>query len=104
MAWLRTLLLLIGALSALTLGTATPSVAEPEPAHCHQGQSNGSDPDRPKAMAGMVCCIACVAAPSIRETTKIRSFTVSTTLMPTPARLPLGLHLAPEPGPPRLLA
>jgi len=102
----QSLLLLIGALAVLALGTVGASASPAEAAPCHEtGQAM---PDKapghaPKAMKAMVCCVACVATPTL-DSTPLPG------VSPSPARLattlsdmPAGRLLSPEPGPPRLL-
>ena len=103
---LQSLLLLIGALAVLGLGTvgapASPAAAAP----CHETSQpmRGESPNHaPKAMKAMICCVACVAMPTL-DPAPLSGLKVS------PARLaavlidmPAGRLLSPEPGPPRLL-
>ncbi|VXB50743.1 hypothetical protein [Brevundimonas sp. G8] len=102
---LQSLLLLIGALAVLALGTVGAS-ASPAAAPCHETSQTmpGEAPSHvPKAMKAMICCVACVATPTL-DPAPLSGLKVS------PARLaavlidmPAGRLLSPEPGPPRLL-
>ncbi|WP_428155244.1 hypothetical protein [Brevundimonas sp.] len=102
---LQSLLLLIGALAVLALGTVGAS-ASPAAAPCHetgQPMPEEAPSHAPKAMKAMICCVACVATPTL-DPAPLSGLKVS------PARLaavlidmPAGRLLSPEPGPPRLL-
>ncbi|WP_269219141.1 hypothetical protein [Brevundimonas vesicularis] len=106
----QSLLLLIGALSVLALGTVGASASPANAAPCHEtGHETGqSSPEQtpshaPKAMKAMVCCVACVAAPTL-DSAPISALTLSPArVAAVPAALPAGRLLSPEPGPPRLL-
>jgi hypothetical protein len=103
---LQSLLLLIGALAVLALGTvgasASPAVATP----CHE--TGQAIPDKapehaPKAMKAMICCVACVATPTLTSTPLPDLAPSLARLTTTLIDMPVGRLLSPEPGPPRLL-
>ncbi|WP_241004603.1 hypothetical protein [Brevundimonas fontaquae] len=102
----QSLLLLIGALSVLALGTVGASASPANAAPCHEtGQSSPEQTPShaPKAMKAMVCCVACVAAPTLNPA-PISALTLSPArVAAVRAALPAGRLLSPEPGPPRLL-
>jgi hypothetical protein len=106
----QSLLLLIGALSVLALGAVGASASPAAAAPCHEtGHETGqSSPDQtpnhaPKAMKAMICCVACVATPTL-DPAPMSGPTVSPSrVAAVPSTLPAGQLLSPEPGPPRLL-
>ena len=106
----QSLLLLIGALSVLALGAVGASASPATAAPCHEtGHETGqSSPDQipnhaPKAMKAMICCVACVAVPTL-DPAPVSGPTLSLSrIAAVPAALPVGQLLSPEPGPPRLL-
>lgn len=102
----QSLLLLIGALSVLALGAVGASASPATAAPCHEtGQpSPDQTPNHaPKAMKTMICCVACVAAPTL-DPSPISGLTLSPSrIVAMPAAIPAGQLLSPEPGPPRLL-
>ncbi len=104
MAFVRTLLLLFGALGVLLLGAVSPTMATTEPAPCHQTAGTPSDPpsgpaERP--MKSMACCVACIAAPSITPPVRTAVATRGATPQPTVRILPTGRRLTPDTGPPK---
>lgn len=101
---LQAVLLLLGALAVLTIGVA-PSVAATKAPACHDmsAQHGSGSPAAPgdKAVKAMNCCIACVAAPSLRAPERAAPVAPRPAHFLLPGDLPLGEHPAPEPGPPR---
>ncbi len=102
---LFSILMLLGAVSALLLGaSAGTAMAEAPP--CHEAAAVGH-PDRPASEApdptapAMSCCIACVGAPLLSPPSRPRLAVVRTPGDDVAPRLPSGLSPAPEPGPPR---
>jgi len=101
---LNAILMLLGALSVLTLGAA-PAAADAAPPPCHEMTAHsGSDTPHPMpddAMMAMGCCVACVTAADLTPPVRGRIAAPS----PLPAaprlRLPAGLSPAPEHGPPK---
>jgi hypothetical protein len=106
----QSLLLLIGALSVLALGAVGASASPATTAPCHQtGHETGqSSPDQtpnhaPKAMKAMICCVACVATPTMAPAPVSGPTLSPSRVVAVSAALPVGQRLSPEPGPPRLL-
>lgn len=103
---LQSLLLLIGALAVLGLGTVGASASPAAAAPCHEtGQPMpGEAPSHaPKAMKAMICCVACVATPTL-DPAPLSGLKVSPAhLVAGLIDMPAGRLLSPEPGPPRLL-
>lgn len=102
---LRTLLMLLGVLATLGVG-ALPAAAGAEtspPCHeatAHHGdQAPASTPD--EALKAMDCCVACVAAPTLRAPEPARMAAPRPPAVIRPAALPAGECPAPEPHPPR---
>ncbi|WP_313443974.1 hypothetical protein [Brevundimonas sp.] len=106
MKTVQSLLLLIGALSVLALGAVGASASPTTAAPCHEtGQSSPEQiPNHAaKAMKAMICCVACVAVPTL-DPAPVSGPTLSPSrIAAVPAALPVGQLLSPEPGPPRPL-
>jgi hypothetical protein len=102
----QSLLLLFGALSVLALGAVGASASPATAAPCHEtGQSS---PDQtpnhtPKAMKAMICCVACVATPTLDPAPMSGPTLSPSRIAAVPPALPVEQLLSPEPGPPRLL-
>ncbi|ANC53270.1 hypothetical protein A4249_06130 [Brevundimonas sp. GW460-12-10-14-LB2] len=106
----QSLLLLFGALSVLALGAVGASASPATAAPCHQtGHETGqSSPDQtpnhtPKAMKTMICCVACVATPTLDPAPMSGPTLSPSRVAAVPSAFPTGQLLTPEPGPPRLL-
>jgi len=105
---LQALLMLLGALAALTTG-ALPANAQAEATSmppCHEaamphGGPDTSQPMPGKAMKAMDCCIACVAAPSLPPPDRSRVVAPAPATQAAPIAVPTGERPAPEPHPPR---
>lgn len=101
MAFLRTLMILLGALAVLTLG-ATPMAAMAEEPPCHsQDHQPPTDQPASKAMKVMNCCVACVAAPRIEPAATPEVSPPTETVFAAPSSRLFGLSLMPAHGPPR---
>jgi hypothetical protein len=105
------LLLLIGALTVLTLGavgvSAGPAAAE-APCHETSAEARHAAPDQTpahqnKAMKAMACCAACVTAPALDPAARPGPSVAPARLTAPLIDFPAGRLLSPEPGPPRLL-
>ena len=103
---IQSLLMLLGALAVLSLGAVGASASPAAAAPCHEtgGSTPAKAPDHaPKAMKAMICCVACVAAPT-PDAAPLPGPRVSPARASlAPVAMPAGRLLSPEPGPPRLL-
>jgi hypothetical protein len=106
MAVFRSLFLMLGALAVLTLGALSapaPAGAGAPPCHetSHSQDAPGGGPTPEKPTKPMGCCIACVTTiapePPIRHALVLPAPVRDA----TPALLPRGEILSPEPHPPR---
>ena len=104
MAFVRTLLMLLGALGVLLLGAVSPTMAATEAPPCHEMAGMSSDrpaqsPDRP--MKSMACCVSCIAAPSITPPVRTGVAVRAALPQPTLRTLPTGRRPSPDTGPPK---
>jgi hypothetical protein len=108
---LKVILLLLGALSVLMMGAVPASAMTGDTAPpCHEATTTISthheapaapaEPDRPMPMA-MACCVSCVVMPAPQPPARELTAHPEAPAAPAPARLPVGLSPAPEPGPPK---
>lgn len=95
--------LMIGALpaSALTDASSAPPCHE---AAAHHAGAESPSPATSKAMKAMDCCVACVAAPTLRAPDRARVAAPRPPVVIRPTALPAGEQPAPEPHPPRPLS
>lgn len=110
MAFVRTLFMLMGALSVLLLGAVPPAMADAPAPPCHEVTTTGhgdrtSQPGVPhqpdKPMKSMACCVACVTAPLLTPPDRSNVVASPATLRPAGRILPPGRGLTPETGPPK---
>jgi len=102
------LVMMLGALAVLTIG-ALPASALTDASSappCHETMIHHSGAETPssapgKAMKVMDCCVACVAAPTLRAPDRARVAAPRPPVVTRPAALPAGERPAPEPHPPR---
>lgn len=104
MDFVRTLLLLLGALGVLLLGAVSPAAASTETPPCHEMTGMTSDaptstPDKP--MKSMACCVACIAAQAIIPPIRTGITTRPSLPQPTLRVLPTGRRPSPDTGPPK---
>ena len=104
------MLMLFGALAVLLTGAA-PAAAladagAPPPCHetaTHPDGAGTPSSDSGKAMPAMHCCVACVAAPTLKPPARARLRAPRPSVVAPLLALPSGERPAPEPHPPRVL-
>jgi hypothetical protein len=104
MAFARTLLFLLGALSVLLLGAVAPGPAQAEPAPCHEMAGMSSEtpaPSSERPIKSMGCCIACIAASIVAPPDGAGPVLRPPSPQPAVRALPSGRRLSPETGPPK---
>ncbi|MDY6923261.1 MAG: hypothetical protein SWI22_04785 [Pseudomonadota bacterium] len=107
---LHAMMMLLGALAVLWTGGA-PAGALADAASappCHETATPADGEQRPsrdpgKGMTAMQCCVACVAAPTLRPPTRARLAAPRPVVSSPLVALPSGERPAPEPHPPRAL-
>ena len=100
------LMMMLGALAVLTIGAlpanALTDASSAPPCHGTMTHDSGTETPAPgKATMAMDCCIACVAAPTLRAPERARVAAPRPTVDARPAALPAGERPAPELHPPR---
>lgn len=105
MRMLQTLLLLMGAVAVLVIGSGVMPASAAEVAPCHaEGAARHGAPDQPgpsKAMTVMACCVACLATPLPQPRDAVATVVPTQRHALLPVALPRGLIPSPEPFPPR---
>ena len=107
---LNLILMLLGALSVLMLGSvpASATTADATPP-CHEAAAtNPSHHEAPapagkpgKAVAAMGCCVSCVVTPALQPPSRPLAVHPEAPAESAPDSLPVGLSPAPEHGPPK---
>lgn len=103
------MLMLLGALAVLLTGIAPASVlADAGSPPCHEATMRPDGAGTPsshsgKAMPAMHCCVACVAAPTLKPPARARLRAPGPAVVAPLLALPSGERPAPEPHPPRAL-
>jgi hypothetical protein len=103
------MLMLFGALAVLLTGAAPAAAltgAASPPCHeaaMHPDGAGTPSSDSGKGMKAMHCCVACVAAPTLKPPARARLRAPRPPVVAPLLALPAGERPAPEPHPPRVL-